>query len=789
MTRGLGVLALLTLGTTPFQASSRADARHLSAVAMANADAVVAADGSGQYRTVQAAIDAAPQDTSPARRWVIAVKQGTYRERVYIQHEKRFVSLVGEDPARTVITYDLDATLPGPDGKPIGTFRTPSVVIDADDFTAENLTFENGAGPVGQAVAVRVDGDRVVFRNCRFNGWQDTVLLNRGRQYFEDSVITGHVDFIFGGATAFFERCRLHVWRDGYITAAATPREQPHGFVFSHARITGEPGAKTYLGRPWREYAQVAFLNSDLAGVVRPEGWQNWSRPERERTARYEEFGSTGAGGDVHGRVAWAKQLTPADASALGVAAVLGGSDRWDPRQVPAHASSVRALDAPLPQAPARQAGDWKAAGRSDSSFTQPSLAPGVDYTVPTEAEIVAALARVRDRFVRATPFRVIDTSTGAPITDFSRPTRTAGIDLGPGEFNDWTYSMGVVHAGMLRATEVTGDASYEQYSIRDFDFILEHLDYFRRQAAEFGPQAYGYRRLLDMRELDDCGAIGAALVKLYARRNDPRYRPLIDAAADFVSRRMTRFPDGGFARNRPQPGVMWSDDAYMSIPLLAQMGKLTGDAKYFDDAANQVIRFAEHLMDANGLYDHAFFSSAGPLDPTFHWARGGAWAVMASAELLSVLPETHPQRAKVLEIFRRSVQGIVPLQSGTGMWHQLVDRNDTYLETSATAMFTFAIARGVNRGWLPPLYAPVAQAGWRAVEQRIRADGQIEGICVGTTAAYDMVYYANRPTSPSAMQGYGPVLLAGAEMIDLLRHATIQKTLNTYHYSVKGGK
>jgi rhamnogalacturonyl hydrolase YesR/pectin methylesterase-like acyl-CoA thioesterase len=778
VTRGVIALLLLVLGTAPWAASFRADVP----------DAIVAADGSGQFRTVQAAIDAAPQNATPARPWVVRVKAGVYRELVYVQREKHFVALVGEDPARTVITYDLHANLPGPDGKPIGTFRTPSVVIDADDFTAENLTFENSAGPVGQAVAVRVDGDRVVFRNCRFNGWQDTVLLNRGRQYFEDSVITGHVDFIFGGATAFFERCRLHVWRDGYVTAAATPREQPHGFVFSHARITGAPGASTFLGRPWRDYAQVTFVNSEMSANVRPAGWDNWKRPERERTARYQEFGSTGPGADARGRVPWAKTLTPDEASKLDVDAVLGGDDRWNPRAVATHASSVRVQDLPLPQPPGAATGDWKTTGRSDPSFPQPSLAPGVDYTVPTEADIAAVLARIRDHFVHATPFTVIDTATGQPLTDLSKPTKTAGIDLRSGEFNDWTYSMGVVHAGMLRATEVTGDAAYEQYTLRSFDFIADHLEYFKGQAAQFGPQPYGYRRALDMRDLDDCGAIAAALIKAYARKHDPRYRALIDASAEFISHKMTRLPDGTFARHRPQWPTVWSDDAYMSIPLLAQMGRLTGDGRYFDDAARQVIGFADHLMDASGLYDHAFFGAAGAADPKFHWGRGGAWAVMANAELLSVLPEDHPQRARVLEIFRRSVQGIVPLQSGTGFWHQLVDRNDTYLETSATAMFTFAIARGVTRGWLPPLYAPVAQAGWRAIEQRVRADGQIDGICVSTTAAYDMVYYANRPTSPSAMQGYGPVLLAGAEMIDLLRHTTIEKTLNTFHYAVKGG-
>ncbi len=295
------------------------------------ANAIVAADGSGNYKTVQEAIDAVPQNTSASNRWTIFVKAGTYRERVYVQREKRFVRLVGEDAARTVITFDLNATMPGPDGKPIGTFRTPTMTIDADDFTAENLTLENSAGPVGQALALRVDGDRVVFRNSRFIGWQDTIFLNRGRQYFEDSYITGHVDFIFGGATAYFERCHLHCRRNGYITAASTPPEQRYGFVFADGRITGDENVRTYLGRPWRDFAQVTFLNTDMSDVVRPEGWHNWDRPEREHTARYQESGSRGAGAASRGRASWAKTLTSADANALSVASVLRGADGWNP--------------------------------------------------------------------------------------------------------------------------------------------------------------------------------------------------------------------------------------------------------------------------------------------------------------------------------------------------------------------------------------------------------------------------------------------------------------------------
>lgn len=298
----------------------------------AQTELVVAADGSAKYKTVQEAVMAVPAG-SPDNPVIIRIKPGVYKELIYVQREKRFFRLVGEDASRTVLTYDLNANITGKDGKPIGTFRTPSTQIDADDFTAENITFENSAGPVGQALAIRVDGDRVVFRNCRFLGWQDTILLNRGRHYFENCYIAGHVDFIFGGATAFFERCHIHALRDGYITAASTPDNQPFGFVFSHCKITGEsPSVKTYLGRPWRAFSSVIFLSTEMSAVVRPEGWHNWNFPEREKTARYAEFASNGPGATTKARVPWSRQLTGAEAAVITPEKVLGGADGWNPR-------------------------------------------------------------------------------------------------------------------------------------------------------------------------------------------------------------------------------------------------------------------------------------------------------------------------------------------------------------------------------------------------------------------------------------------------------------------------
>ncbi len=309
------------------------------------ADAIVATDGSGQFTSVQEAISAAPMrpgDAGP--RWVILVKPGTYKERIYVQRERGNILVTGEDPATTVITYDLHANLPGPDGKPIGTFRTPTLQVDADGMIWENLTIANAAGEPGprssgpavvQALALRVDGDRVTFRHCRFLGWQDTILVNRGRHYFADCYVEGSVDFIFGAATAYFDRCHIHCLKDGYITAASTPEGQPDGLVFADCTITGAGGVQTYLGRPWRNFARTVFLRTEMSDVVRPTGWHNWNKPDAEKTAFYYESGNTGPGARPAARVPWLKPAGTGESDRYTPLAVLGGGDGWNPEAGP----------------------------------------------------------------------------------------------------------------------------------------------------------------------------------------------------------------------------------------------------------------------------------------------------------------------------------------------------------------------------------------------------------------------------------------------------------------------
>lgn len=321
----------------------------IAVTAHAARDVVVSADGKGDFKTVQEAVDAVP----PGQRLLhlIRIKPGTYKELVNVPAGKGPVKFLGEDAATTVLSFNNSAKTLNNEGKEIGTFRSASVFIEADDFSAENVTFENTYGQGSQALAVSVGGDRAVFRKCRFVGWQDTVLLRTGRQYFEECHVSGHVDFIFGGATAFFDRCEINCRAAGYITAASTPKESVRGFVFSRCRITAEPGEwKTFLGRPWRPFASVVFLHSELPAAIQPEGWDNWRNPENEKTARFAECGNTGPGAEAAARVPWAKKLTEREARALVPRGVLR---QWDPKR----GVSAR-LVAELP-APARAA--WEA--------------------------------------------------------------------------------------------------------------------------------------------------------------------------------------------------------------------------------------------------------------------------------------------------------------------------------------------------------------------------------------------------------------------------------------------
>ncbi|MBL0740981.1 pectinesterase family protein [Chryseolinea lacunae] len=278
-------------------------------------DFTVAADGSGNFTTVQEAINAVPDFRK--NRTTIFVKPGVYKEKLVLPKSKSNVTLTGADALTTILTYDDFASKKNKFGEEMGTTGSTSFYVFGDDFTAENITFENSSGPVGQAVAVRIDADRVVFTRCRFLGWQDTLYPfgEKSRIYFNTCYIEGSVDFIFGWSTAVFEACTIHCKKSGYVTAASTPEGARFGFVFLNCKITGDAEPNSfYLGRPWRPFAKTVFIHCTLSNHIKPEGWHNWSKPDAEKTSYYAEYKSTGPGANPTARAAWAHQLTDDDA-------------------------------------------------------------------------------------------------------------------------------------------------------------------------------------------------------------------------------------------------------------------------------------------------------------------------------------------------------------------------------------------------------------------------------------------------------------------------------------------
>ena len=292
--KGMMCLLLLGVGATSVYAQQQQRKDTL----------VVARDGTGEYRNIQEAVEAvrAFMDYTVT----IYIKNGIYKEKLVIPSWVKNVQLVGESAEKTIITYDDHANI-----NKMGTFRTYTVKVEGNDITFKDLTIENNAAPLGQAVALHTEGARLLFTNC---------------------YIEGTTDFIFGPSTALFEYCELHSKRDSYITAASTPQSEEFGYVFKNCKLTAAPGVKkVYLGRPWRPYAATVFINCEFGNHIRPEGWHNWRNPENEKTARYAEFGNTGAGADTSGRVAWAKQLTNKEAMKYTPQNIFKESSNWYP--------------------------------------------------------------------------------------------------------------------------------------------------------------------------------------------------------------------------------------------------------------------------------------------------------------------------------------------------------------------------------------------------------------------------------------------------------------------------
>jgi len=395
-----------------------------------------------------------------------------------------------------------------------------------------------------------------------------------------------------------------------------------------------------------------------------------------------------------------------------------------------------------------------------------------IPYGIPKPEEVVAVLNRVHRYLDSVTPIGFVNEKTGEEITDYSKIDENTILKRG--DFRIVSYEWGVTYAGMLLATEATGDPRFREYTEKRLAFITSAASSFKKPTTKYADweARMPLRNLLAPRALDDTGAMSAAMIKAKRAGSKANLQPIIDVGLDYIMSKQYRLRDGTLARNRPQPNTVWLDDLFMGVPAIAQMGKLTGDRKYYDEACKQVLAFARRMFNREkGVYMHGWVEGMTE-HPEFRWARANGWAFMTEVELLEVLPQDHPMRPQILELLKAHAKGLASYQSGSGFWHQLLDREDSYLETSATAIYTFAFARAINRGWIDAAaYAPATLLAWNAVTTKVNEKGQVEGTCVGTGMAFDPAFYYHRPTSAFAAHGYGPVLLAGAEVLSLLKN------------------
>ena len=397
-----------------------------------------------------------------------------------------------------------------------------------------------------------------------------------------------------------------------------------------------------------------------------------------------------------------------------------------------------------------------------------------IPYTVPSVESVTKVLDRIYNYLNEVTPTEFVDRASNKVLDKNEKPDTNTVFKQG--DFRLTSYEWGVTYSGMLHAGEMTGDARFTNYTEQRMNFIAAAVPAFRSLYEKYPKNTNPLRQPVAPHALDDAGAMCAAMIKTYRINNDKVLKPVIDSYINYISTKEYRLKDGTLARNRPQKNTLWLDDLYMSVPALAQMGKLTGNSKYYDDAIRQVLQFSKRMFNKDlGIYMHGWVESM-PVHPEFHWGRANGWALMAMTELLDVLPENYKGRIDVLNQYKAHVKGLASYQSDRGLWHQLLDRNDSYLETSATAIYAYCIARGIDKGWLDAkTYGPMCLLAWNAVTTKVNDKGQIEGTCVGTGMAFEPMFYYYRPTNVYAAHGYGPVLLAGAEIIYLINHFSFE--------------
>lgn len=334
----------------------------------------------------------------------------------------------------------------------------------------------------------------------------------------------------------------------------------------------------------------------------------------------------------------------------------------------------------------------------------------------------------------------------------------------------EWHYSNGVLDMALINLGEYLNEQKYIEYAKNHVAFGFDNYEYFKntfRNDRRHWHWPFG--QLWNFKELDDCGAMGAAVIEVYQYEKRSEYKKYIEDAANHIMFGQDRLADGTVCRTFPHEMTVWADDAYMATSFLTQMGKMNGDVKYFDEAAKQLINIDSYLWcPEKQLYYHCYYTDLERNGVAF-WGRANGWMTISLANLIEALPDNHAQKQQLISILEKQIVGYSRYQNGNGMWNQLLDKSDSYDESSVTAMFIYGVAKAVNNSWIDPAYASIAKTGWNALKKhQITEDGRFSNVCVGTGISEDLPFYFNRPVGDNEKHGLGLVIDTAVEMMRL---------------------
>lgn len=384
--------------------------------------------------------------------------------------------------------------------------------------------------------------------------------------------------------------------------------------------------------------------------------------------------------------------------------------------------------------------------------------------------ETEKVLMMMSSEIIKSTSFSFISDSSGREFNSTNEIPVGEKVKI-KSPYNDWRYWNGVLGISFLKLSSKLNLPELKHFVSRNLAFAFDNVDYFKSNHKDGWKWSYPFGQLFITEELDDCGAMGASLIELTKFDNQPRYQNYINSSANHILKKQIRLKDKTLVRHFPAKYTIWADDLYMGLVFLSRMGEITGEQKYFDDAALQVINYHKYLFnEQKGLMHHCWYSDLKRNGVAF-WGRANGWALLAQIELLERLPLNHPKRKILISLLQKHILGISQYQSSNGLWRQLLDKPDSYNETSCSAMFTYVVASAVKNGFIEERYLSIAIRGWEGIMTKIDKDtGEVEGVCAGTVVSDDLVYYYNRPTPLNDIHGLGAIILAGIEMLDVLK-------------------